>query len=280
MAENSTSFLDQFFIQPLVKGTGYNVVNTLVFAIILIVAAFMVYKMLNKLKIKIDKSFLIGVIPFVALGGIMRAWEDLSEGTAARNFLFVSPIIYVTIFLIALALLLFSVLAQKISKNKLSYYKIWFLLGAIIDIYFLTQLKFANFFAFLMVLIIAGIWVGLFIIVKFAAKKRFKKLDNFLTGENMFIILVHMFDATTTFVALQYLGYWEQHVLPGFLIAVAGAWTMFLLKIIVVPLVLYAFDKELKEEKDKEKRTFLKLVVLILGLGPGLRNWLRMIGGF
>lgn len=278
-AHDNGDFLDTFFVHPLVQGTGYNIVNTATFAIILIVAAFGVFRLLKKMEIKIDRNFLIGVIPFVAMGGILRALEDLSEATGAtRNFLLVSPLIYVTIFLTALVLLLVSKLAERKSKNRISYYKAWFALGAIMDVYFLSQLRFASAFAFLAVLMITALWVALFVVAKFAARKKFARLDRFLTGENMFIILVHMFDATTTFVALQYLGYFEQHVLPGFLIGTLGAWSMFLLKIIVVPVVLYFFDKEMKGEM--EKRTFLKLVVLILGLGPGLRNWLRMIGGF
>ncbi|MBI4170816.1 MAG: DUF63 family protein [Candidatus Aenigmarchaeota archaeon] len=280
-AHEDENFFDTFFIHPLVEGTGYNVVNTATFAIILIAAAFGVYKLLKKLQIKIDRNFLIGVIPFVALGGILRAFEDFSEASGtARNFFFVSPLIYVTIFVIAFVLLLVSTTAEKLSKKKIGYYKIWFALGAIIDIFFLAQFRFANAFAFFMVLIITVIWVVLFVVAKIIAKNKFSKLNKFLTAENMFIILVHLFDAATTFVALQYLGYFEQHVLPGFLIGLLGTWAMFLLKIIVVPIVMYFFDREMKNEKEMEKRTFLKLVVLILGLGPGLRNWLRMIGGF
>ncbi len=280
-AQQDSGFIDTFFIQPLVQGTGYNIVNTATFGIILIAAAFAVYKILKKMLIKIDRNFLIGVIPFVAMGGIMRAWEDLGEATgAARNFFLVSPLIYVTIFLIAFISLLAVVAIERATKNKISYYKMWFILGAVIDIAVLSQLRFTNSFAFAAVLVITAIWTVLFLVVKFAAKKKLKKLGTFLSAENMFIILVHLFDAATTFVALEYLGYFEQHVLPGFLIGIAGAWTMFLLKVIVVPVVLYAFDREMKDGKELEKRTFLKLVVLILGLGPGLRNWLRMIGGF
>lgn len=274
-------FVDEFFVHPLVEGTGYNAVNTATFAIILIAAAFLVYKLVKRLQIKIDKAFLIGVVPFIAMGGIFRAWEDLLEATGAgRNFLLVSPLIYVTIFAIALALLLLSKLIEKTTRDKISYYKLWFAAGAVIDITALTQLRFANAFAFVAVMVITALWIVVFAVVKLGAAKKSGKLNTFLSAENMFIILVHLFDAATTFVALEYLGYFEQHVLPGFLIAALGAWAMFLLKIVVVPVVLYAFDREMKEPKDLEKRTFLKLVVLILGLGPGLRNWLRMIGGF
>lgn len=271
------SFIEDFFIKPLVEGTGYNIVNTLTFALILIAAAFSVYKILKKIGIKIDKNFIIGVSPFIAMGGILRAWEDLAEASGIkRNFLLVSPFIYISIFLIAFILLIVTFYLSK--KIRFSYYKIWFVSGALIDIYFLSQLRFSDSFAFVMVIIITLFWIVLFALTKFISKSSFPRLNSFLTGENLFIILAHLFDAATTFVALQYLGYFEQHVLPSFVIGMFGAWTMFLLKLIVVPIVLYAFDKELKEEL--EKKTFLKMVVLILGLAPGLRNWLRMIGGF
>ena len=54
---------------------------------------------------------------------------------------------------------------------------------------------------------------------------------------------------------------------------------LILLKLAVVPLVLYYFDKELAAKKDAQMRTFLKLIVLILALGPGLRNFLRLVMG-
>ena len=110
-------------------------------------------------------------------------------------------------------------------------------------------------------------------------KKNIKKLSQLFTNENTFLINVHMFDATTTFVALTYFPYFEQHVLPGFLISIFGPVVMYALKLVVVSVVLYYFDKELSKPQDMEKRTFLKIIVLILGLGPGLRNFLRMIMG-
>ena len=49
------------------------------------------YKLLIRLKIRIDNQFLIGVFPFVALGGILRAFQDAST---VVNPLLVTPLIY------------------------------------------------------------------------------------------------------------------------------------------------------------------------------------------
>ena len=54
--------------------------------------------------------------------------------------------------------------------------------------------------------------------------------------------------------------------------------TIALMKIVGIS-YLATFDKELSKPADAEKRTFLKIIVLILGLGPGIRNFLRMIMG-
>ncbi len=320
-------FFQTYFIDPIYYGTGYNIVNTAVFAAILIVAALLTYKLLRALKIRIDKNFFFGIIPFIALGGILRSWEDLLESAGAtsllnsllgnfvlvdatgtaRNLLLVSPLIYVTMFFVALIPLLIAKLAEK--YWKIAYWKSWFTIGIILDAIVLSQLRFINTFGFVAMVGITIFWVVAIMAVKkisiwkstkltedknpaFASSKikansdksrishsHYLKLRNFFSNENVFILDVHMFDATTTFVSLSYFSYFEQHVLPSFLIGIFGPGIMFILKFVVVSIVLYFFDKELSKEEDLEKRTFLKIVVLILGMGPGLRNFLRLAMG-
>ena len=48
---------------------------------------------------------------------------------------------------------------------------------------------------------------------------------------------------------------------------------MYLLKIPIVLLALYIIDKDVKNE---EWNTFLKLAVIVLGAGPGLRNFFSL----
>lgn len=289
-------FFKTYFIDPIFYNTGYNIVNTAVFAILLVAAVFVTYKLLRRLGIRVDRSFFIGIIPFIALGGILRAWEDLLEATGAthgligsainnfvlvdatgvaRNLLLISPLIYVVMFVIALAALIFAKAIEKYAK--ISYWKTWFTVGIILDIVILSQFRFQSAFALYAV---AGISIAWFAVI-FAAKKfsawRKLKINSFFSNENMFLLDVHLFDATTTFVALSYFNYFEQHVVSNFFISFLGPASMFLLKLVVISAVLYLFDRELK--KDVEKRTFLKIIILILGMGPGLRNFLRLIMG-
>jgi uncharacterized membrane protein len=76
-------------------------------------------------------------------------------------------------------------------------------------------------------------------------------------------------------VAVDYYGYWEQHVLPSALTNLWGtAFVMFPLKIVVILSALYVIDTNIE---DKTIKNTLKLSIFILGLAPGLRNFLSLI---
>lgn len=268
-------FFETYFVEPVITGSGYNIYNTALYAVLLIAAAFLTYKLLRRLRIEIDRKFFFSIIPYVMLGGFLRAVEDYHEFAGlAKNVFLVTPLIYVSLFVIALSSLIFSVIMQRWVKTP--YYKTWFALGMVFNIIAVSQMRLESAFALYAMLGITAAWVAAI----FAAKKMVKngKVQKFLSEENILLISVHLFDATTTFTALQFFpNYFEQHVLPGFVIGILGPASMFLLKLVVVPLVLYVLDKELHQEA--QKRTFLKIVVMILGLGPGLRNFSRLVMG-
>ena len=94
----------------------------------------------------------------------------------------------------------------------------------------------------------------------------------YLSRTNYLILLSHLFDASSSFVAVTFFFYIEQHVLPGFMFSIFGAWILMPLKIIVVWPALYYIDKV----KDKGFRTWLKIAVLILGLALGTRDFLTV----
>jgi len=271
--EQISDFIQQYFINPITYGTGYNIYNTITYAIIFVVAAFLVYKLLKFMKIKIDNRLLFGIIPYVVLGGLLRALEDAAVVSGAW---FKTPLIYVLIFVIAFAALLLSIGIGRISKY--SYHKVWFGIGIIILIAGFAFVNFINSFSFFSIVGITIFWIFALLAVKrFAAIKKYRSIEKFLSAENMLLIIVHMFDASTTFTALNFFNYFEQHVMPNFLIGMFGPVVMFPLKLIVVMLVLFVLDRELIKKQDLEKRQFIKILVLILGLAPGLRNLLRLV---
>ncbi len=295
----TSDFIQTHYIEPILNGTGYNIYNTITYAILLVISVYLVYRMLKRLGIKIDRGFFIGIIPFIALGGILRALEDYFVAVGINkilassvlggfifansageyvNILLVTPLIYFTIFFVALISLFLS--RAMSHKTKIEYRKIWFSVGATACIAAVSMMRFTNYYAAFIMLGIAAGWAALFFIVKkFAVIKKIKKMENFFTDENTFLLSVHMFDATTTFTAIQFYPYTEQHVLPNFLISIFGPAVMFALKLAVVGLVLYYVDKEMNKKEDLNKRNFVKIAILVLGLAPGLRNFLRLVMG-
>ena len=103
-----------------------------------------------------------------------------------------------------------------------------------------------------------------------------QKIKAILTPVNQLILGAHFLDASATFISLSLFGYFEQHVVPRFFIGFFGPVSMFFLKIIVVIPVLYIIDRH---TEDRNFRNFLKIVVLILGLAPGLRDTIRLLVG-
>jgi uncharacterized membrane protein len=268
-----SGFIQKYYIDPVTYGTGYNIYNTITYAIILIAAAFLVYKLLKYFQIKIDNRFFFAVLPYIVLGGLLRALED--AGVVA-GFLYKTPVIYLLVFVIAIAALFVAIITERL--GKVEYYKTWFAIGIVAVIAGLVFVKPVNLYALGIIAAITIAWIIIFFVVK-KLGKGYDKLQKFFTKENMFLLNVHMFDASTTFTAIQFYPYFEQHVLPNFLINIFGPIAMFPLKLVIVSLVLYVLDKELCKESEGDLKNFIKFLILILGLAPGLRNLLRLVMG-
>lgn len=265
-------FFQQYFIDPVLQGTGYNIYNTIAYALILIAAVFVTYRLLKKMKIPIDNKFVIGVLPYIILGGLLRALED----AYTLGFWFKTPIIYIVIFAVAFVGLFASKIIEMIAKRPaLSYHRIWAAIGFALVIAGMAQIAVKSPFALAAMVTLSIFWAVALIFAKKLTERFFPNFRLF-SWENTAILAVHLFDATTTFVALSYFPYFEQHVLPSFLINIFGPAVMFVLKFVVVAAVLHVLDKEMKELQQKK---FIKLVILILGLAPGLRNFFRLVMG-
>jgi uncharacterized membrane protein len=238
----------------------YTVETTLLYGLIFVVAVVGVYKLLQKLKIKIDRNLFLAVIPFILYGGWTRA---LGDHGLYQGWWWCSPFIYVIVFCIAIASLLIGV-----GFKKIPYYKTMIILGIIPLLYNLTITKIDSFYAATIVLPITILLFGALLGVN-----RFK--PKILSKLNASIIGVHLFDAAATFTALTFFTHLrEEHVLPSFLIGHFGPWVMFPLKLLVIWGVLYIIDKY---GDDKQFSNFLKLAIFILGMAQGTRDLLTMM---
>jgi len=56
--------------------TGYTIESTTLFGIVLILFVYLIFKILGKLNVKIDRRLGIAISPFVLLGSSMRVLKD------------------------------------------------------------------------------------------------------------------------------------------------------------------------------------------------------------
>ena len=255
-------FFTENFITPLCK--YYTPVNTITYGIILIIAVYGLYRVLRFLRVDIDKKFFIGVLPFIIYGGWTRALNDHAIGIY-NSIVFCSPPIYFLVFGMAFASLLLGLALQKI-KIHMTYEKTMLVIGGLLLVYNASLTNITNLQGFYYDLVLISFWFAIFLGLH-QLKPKFLSLDNAV------ILGSHLLDASSSFVAIMFFGFYEQHVLPSFLIERFGPWSLFPLKIVVVWLVLHFIDKS---KEDKFYKNYLKIIILILGLALGIRDFLTV----
>jgi len=244
---------------------GYTILNTGVFGIILGICILLIIKMFKYIK-KDPAELMIPLIPFIFFGSSVRALVD--NNIYPLTYILVTPGIYVLTGLMAIITLLFAVFIER--KTNFDYRYIIFTLGAVLCIPNILFMSPINLVATLQVVGVWAIVSSIFVLLR----NKWSLLSNRF---NLSVLMAHLFDASSTYIAVDYYGYYEQHVLPSALTALFGtALVMFPLKIVVILGALYIIDTYIE---DRTIANMLKLAIFILGLAPGLRNFLSLIMG-
>jgi len=300
MAFDLSSFVSQYYIQPIMSHEGYNPVNTVTYAAIALVAAYFVWGYFKSRNIKIDREFFISVLPFVLFGSTMRVLTDsidtgvmqqhtsgalggiysfvLSTHVYDYGFLTSSPGIYVVT---SALLFLFLYLQTRFSQSAWSKNLVRNA-GCVLWVFHLLLLLPMVAYPLYpaIILALAGIvWLG----ARYASQKL--KLDPLAS----LVVFAHALDGAATFVTIDLFNrlepactvlgkcYFEQHVLSRFIGAFADTFFVFFAaKVVFASVVAYVIDREAQNEQEK---IFVFLLVVIFGLAPGLRDLLRVATG-
>jgi len=252
-----------FYLHP-----GFTTFNTIIFGLILGIIILGIIKIFDKIN-KDPLDLIYPLIPIILFGSTSRALVD--NHIYPRIHLLATPGIYIFIGILTILLLIISIMIEK--RANIQYSTVITIFGSITTIpnIILIIIHGINFGATLLEL---GLWIiisGIFVLLR-------NNIETLKNRGNLEVLSAHIFDATSTFVAMEFFGYYEQHVLPTFLINLSGtALIMYPLKIGVILLVLYIIDKEVNEETSNH---MLKLAVYILGLAPGIRNFTTLILSF
>lgn len=274
------NFIYDYFIDPIWSHSGYNIVNTLTYAAIAILAVYLIYRVLKN-RIKIDEKFVCAILWFVLFGSTLRVVTDSIDSGVMQpitfihqlvldshiydyGYLTVSPGVYiVTAFLLFISMFIL----YKIKRfDWLGYVGI-----ALWIPHFLLILPFMEYWMYLIpVLILAAI-------PTYIAFRYFKNW--IMTG----IVGGHALDGAATFFAIDIfpiftgIHYGEQHVLGRGLAELAGGYySFYLLKILVAFVAAHLI---MKEKIDVDEKYYISLVLMIVGFAPGIRDILRMMLG-
>lgn len=305
------NWFNDYFISPILQNGWFNPVNTLLFAGVLVICALLVYyKLLRPLKVRIDGRFFLGILPFIFWAGATRVLRDLAYRIAetraaeagmlqafradipyqlsqihlaASDYLsgffhnpgfadffswivalFPTPGSYFITFSFALGTLLVSLLVQR--YLKFPYWKFMLIIGLLACIGSVWLLPLTQFYPLALILGATLLLTGAFFIPV-------KLFPRGWTWHNNLILSSHFLDASATYFALAFFGYSEQHFLPRFITSIDPI-LMFLLKIAIVVPALILIDRYAEND---EFRNFLKILVVILGLAPGIRDTVRLI---
>ena len=278
LADQLIQFVNRYYIDPVIYDSGYNPVNTITWGLILGICVFGVVKLMKRMDVKIDERFIYSVIPFVLAGSSLRVLEDAGVFDAPLSYLFITPNIYFVVFILTLACLVLSKKLYDLEKIR-NWHRLfsgfglfWFLCNLITLLYFEDVQRPEAFFA----IVLGGSSLA-FLIYYISAKAGFSIITDRV---NFTILWVHLLDASSTFVGVDFLGYYEKHVVPSYLIDLTGtALVMFPLKLAIFLPVIYILDTQFKDEESISLTMFVKMVIIVLGLSPACRNTLRMALG-
>ncbi|GAB6286593.1 MAG: DUF63 family protein [Methanoregula sp.] len=283
-----SDFIYKYYIDPIRYGQPYNIVDTLTYAIILVLGVYLLYRWMSQstwlsdIGLKIDAPFILATLPYVVLGGVLRVVQDTGMITGDFQFLLVTPLIYFVLFFFTLAMIFLAryLQVQGLIQNFRSFYALagcmsvftvalvllaWGMNHNGIDVFVLTVIPLMAITATVL------IWACMRYLLKWT-----------YVTDPLYCALIfgHMLDASATSYGIDLhpaVQYVEQHVVGSNLINLTGtAFVMFPLKLVVLFPAIYIMQLFRKEANPAFWHLVL-LAMIVVGFAPGIRDMTRMV---
>ncbi|WOF15855.1 DUF63 family protein [Methanoplanus sp. FWC-SCC4] len=274
-------FIYKYYVDPIVNGGAYTIVDTLTYALILILAVYLVYRWLQRTGISIDHDFVLSLIPYIVLGGLLRVVEDTGIIPYPWYVFLITPLIYFVIFFYTIFVLIVSRTLEK--KGIVEHYYRGFAAGGIIACAVslipllwvgITQTQISG---YVLAFILSVAFVTSFAV--WGTIKYIFKWDYVSDILYKLLIFGHLLDASATSfgIDLHEMTYVEQHVVGSALIDATGtAFSMFALKLVVIVPAIYILEMYRKEGSSALWHLILFAMIMV-GMAPGIRDMVRMI---
>lgn len=291
---------------------GYTFVSEAGYALVLLFMLAGVLLLVRRLGIGTHRKVLFALIPFVLFGGALRTVEDANDAVPTdvaigisypANALLISPVIYVTVFVVTLVALLASLwLARRDIVDDYEPALAGFgTLALALTIGYLLVLAvttpYLDFYPQMLVLtlgIASAIAGGVYLAIE-----RFAPALNDGTGLiGLAVVWAQAIDGVANVLAsdwwnviglpFQYsakhpvnrliVGFTELVVPPSIIAAIGDSWPFLVVKVLLAVGVIWLFDETIFEESPRYAY-LLMLAIIVVGLGPGTRDMLRATFG-
>jgi uncharacterized membrane protein len=290
--------------------TGYTLVSEVGYMLVLLFMLIGVLLLLSRLDLATDRRLFFSLVPFMLFGGAIRVVEDATDAAVDAGFepaigfplntLFISPIIYVTVFAFTLGALLVSVRLERDGVVPNQFRAMTGIGGAVLGLtvvylfYLAATTEYVRFFPQILILdfgIASVLAYGIY-----RAVDEVKPEINAGTGRIGLVVLwAHAIDGVANVIAADWataLGhpftYGAKHpanriiiqitdsVLPGSISSVIGtSWPFLLVKLVVALGIVWLFDERIMDESPRYALLLL-IAAVAVGLGPGTRDILRV----
>ena len=276
-----SEFITTYYIDPIRYGQPYNFVDTLTYAVILILAVYLISRRLNRTGILVDGKFVLATVPFIVFGGLLRVVEDTGFIKSDLHLLLVTPLIFFVVFFFTIAALFLSRTLERagIIASFLTGYAALGTISCILATAFLVWfgIVFTQIAGGILVIILAlaivstsAVWGFMRYVLKWE-----------YAGNPLYCVLIfgQLLDASATSygIDLHSVVYTESHIVGGVLIAWTGtAFSMFPLKLAVLFPAVYVLEQYRKEAPPVLWHLIL-LAMIIVGLAPGVQGMVRMV---
>lgn len=261
----------KYYAEPIIHDTGYNPVNTVTWAILLGICILGLIRIFKRLDLKMDEKLVLYTLPYILAGSSLRVVEDAGLVKPPVSYLLITPLIYFLVFFVTTVSL---VLTRKFLGLKFQRtYAAIGLLWTFVNLAALSTVGVQRPLVPVAVLFLGTLLTGIIYLLRLPLPRL-----NFLENRyNLAILYSHMLDASSTYIGVDWFGYYEKHVVPTYLIDLTGtAAIMYPLKLLVLLPLLSIIDKYIE---DKSLLNLTKLALIVLGLAPAIRNTLRLTLG-
>ncbi|MEK6958551.1 MAG: DUF63 family protein [archaeon] len=275
-------FITEYFINPIISPElqGYNLVNTITYIVMLVIACGIIYTVLKK-KIIFDKRFFLAILPYVLFGISLRVvMHQVELGSVVLDgitktanplqfgFWFFTPGIWILTFAVVIIGLLFAKVWKQLDYKRLAAVGI----VACIPPLAFNLMHINNGLVFAgTAIIIAIVAYGICYLVN-----RFSKYKILHDPMNIFIVAGQAIDGIASSIAITFFSFTEQHVLSNVLLNISplvfiGA------KLLIAVLICWSLDDYAKENhKRKNMVGFIKVIISILGFATGLASLFKL----